>query len=381
MNGALSGYRVLDLTDEKGMFCARMLADMGAEVVRIENPHEASQSATYCYQNLGKRSITLNLKTSTGQEIFKRLAQHADAVIESYQPGYLSSLGLNYTELNLVNPRLIMASITGFGQSGPYRNYKSSDLIISALSGRMSVCGDAESPPLKPFGSQAYYTASLFAAIGVLLAIRERHDSGKGQYIGISALECAVATLDHVMVRYFYTGEVARRQGSLHWNNGFRIFPCKDGYILLSLFQQWDTLVELLAAEGAAEDLTEARWRDGSERNKHLEHVIEVLERWTKRHEVGELVELGQLMHFPWAKVTGVSEILASPQFRERHYFTRVECGSRPGLCPGAAVKMSGSPWRVGQRIPEKGEDNEEVYKILGLSSAEVASLKENGTI
>jgi len=294
---ALSGYRVLDLTDEKGMLCSRLLGDMGAEVVRIEKPPP---------------------------EKFRRLVKTADALVESFPPGYLEALGLGYSQLSQLNPRLVMASITGFGQSGPYRDYKSGDIVASALGGQMYVCGEPESP-LKPFGNQSYYLASLFAAIGVLLALWHRRSSGRGQHIDISLEECVASALDHVLVRYFYQGVVAKRRGSLYWNGAFRVFPCKDGYILLSLFYQWQTLVEWLAAEGMAEDLADKKWLDRDYRLEHLDHVIEVLERWTKSHVVAELVEKGQAMRFPWAEVSSISGLMKSPQLEARHFWVEVE--------------------------------------------------------
>ena len=218
-----------------------------------------------------------------------------------------------------------MASITNFGQSGPYRDYKSCDLVASALGGQMYVCGEPQMPPLKPFGNQTYYTASLFAAIGILLALWNRHATGRGQHIDISLQECTAATLDHVLVRYFYEGVTAGRQGSLYWNNAFRIFPCRDGYILLTLLQQWETLVEWLDADGMANDLTDKKWLDSEERIKHLDHIIEVLEQWTQSHTTAELVEKGQSMRFPWAKVTSIPELIDSPQLKERDFWAEVE--------------------------------------------------------
>jgi crotonobetainyl-CoA:carnitine CoA-transferase CaiB-like acyl-CoA transferase len=381
-DSALSGYRVLDLADEKGMLCSRFLADMGAQVVRTEQPGRESVGSDF--PNIGKLSITLNVEARPGQDIFKRVAETADVVVESYQPGYLESLGLSYSELSKINPRLVMASITNFGQSGPHRNYKSCDMVASALGGQMYVCGEPETPPLKPFGDQACFSACLFAAVGILLALRSRRTTGKGQHIDISIQECVVATLDHVLVRYFYEGVVAKRQGSLYWNNAFRIFPCRDGHILLSLFQQWETLVEWLNSEGMAEDLTDKKWLDREERIQHLDHVIQVLEKWTRSHTVAELVEPGQLMHFPWAEVASIPNLVDSPQLRERDFFVEIEHpqSGRKYKCPGAPCKLSRSPWRVGNRAPQIGEHNMQIYhEELGLSEEEIEALSEKGII
>jgi len=280
--GALSGYLILDCTDEKGALCGKTLAAMGAEVKRF-NPENDSEG-----------------------DSISQLVKTADVLIESLPPGQMASLGLGYKDLCKINPAIIMVSITNFGQSGPYKYYKACDLTLEALGGWMSVTGEPGAP-LKLYGSQAYNTASLFAVNGILLALWHRHAAGRGQYIDIAVMECVAATLDHVLVRYFYEDIVSGRQGSRHWNNAFDVFRCRDGYILLSLHQQWETLTEWLAAEGMAGDLTEARWRDKEERNRHIDHVIEVLGRWTLTHGVKELVQKGQLMHFPWAEVVSIS--------------------------------------------------------------------------
>jgi len=383
--GVLSGYRILDLTDKKGMFCSRLLADMGAEVVKVEKVGgDSSISAFFEANNLGKRSVTLDLEVEPGREIFKTLVKTADVVVESYRPGYLGTLGLDYDELGEINPWVIMASITDFGQNGPYRDYKSDDLVASALGGQMYVCGESQLPPLKPFGHQAYYSACLFAAIGIMLALWNRHSAVRGQHIDISIQQCVAATLDHVLVRYLYEGAVAERQGSLHWNNAFRVFPCRDGYILLSLFRQWETLVEWLADEGMAEDLTDEKWLDRDKRLEQLDHIIEVLERWTGSHSVAELVEKGQAMRFPWAGVSSIPELMENLQLKERGFFVEVghpESGKKYKL-PGAPCKLSRSPWRVGARVPAPGEHNMEIYhEELGLSEKEIEALTKKGVI
>jgi crotonobetainyl-CoA:carnitine CoA-transferase CaiB-like acyl-CoA transferase len=276
--GALSDYLVLDITNENGMLCPKLLADMGAEVIHI------------------------GLSEKSTLERFREQVKNANVLIESFPPGHLPSLGLGYKDLRQLNPGLIMVSITPFGQTGPYQDFKAYDFTVQALGGWLSVTGEPDAP-LKLFGNQAYATASLFTANGILLALWHRHTTGRGQYIDISILECAAATLDHVLVRYFYEGIVSGRQGSLHWNNAFRVFRCKDGYALLSLHMHWDTLVEWLASEGMAADLTDKKWRDREARIKGFDHIVRIMEAWALTHTVAELVEQGQLMHFPWAEV------------------------------------------------------------------------------
>jgi benzylsuccinate CoA-transferase BbsE subunit len=333
--GALSGYRILDLTDEKALLCGRLLADMGAEVIRIEKAE-----SPFRWENLSKKSVTLNIEAKGCQGLFQGLVEKSDVLIESQPPGYLDKLGLGYSQLAQINPRLVMASITPFGQDGPYRDYKADDLVASAMGGQLYVNGEPEKPPLKLFGNQSYYLASLLAAIGVLLALMRRHDSGKGQHIDISLQECVAASLDQVLVRYFYEGAVVQRQGSLHGRGMFRAFACQDGYVLLSMFYQWPTLVEWLDSEGMAEDLTDEKWLSRDYRLKNLDHIIDVLERWTKRHSKSQLVERGQAMRFPWAEVASVSDLLASPQLKARNFWLDVEHQGKKYKLPGSGAKM-----------------------------------------
>jgi crotonobetainyl-CoA:carnitine CoA-transferase CaiB-like acyl-CoA transferase len=275
-DNTLTGYSVLDLTDEKGKLCVEILSDMGAHVTRLAP------------EDKRLRSFVTN----------------TDFLVETSPPGYLKSLGLDYSVLSEHNPQLIMVSITHFGQTGPHKYLESCDLVNQALGGWLSVTGEP-SQPLKLFGNQSYNVASLFAVNGIFLALWQMHTTGYGQYLDISILECVAASLDYVLPRYFYDKVVSQRQGSRYWNNAFRIFPCKDGYILLTIHHRWDTLVELVASEGMADDLTDKKWRDRRERDKHLDHVIEVIEKWTLSHHASELEKIGQLMRFPWAQVKG----------------------------------------------------------------------------
>jgi benzylsuccinate CoA-transferase BbsE subunit len=379
--GILSDLRVLDLCDEKGWLCSKLLAGMGAEVIRVQSPRLPIPD---CYANRGKHSLSLKIESKKGADLFLQLVKTADILIETFPPGYLEGLGLDYVKLRDIKPRLIMVSITPFGQTGPYRDFKTSELVSAAMGGQMSVTGDPEKAPLKPYGPQTFWMASLFAANGVMLALRERESGGSGQYLDISIHECTAGTLDHVMVRYFNLGEVAQRSGSLNWNQAFRIFKCQDGYILLTLFYQWQTLMELLKSEGGAGELGDEVWSGETYRRENAEKVIQVLEEWTQKHKVDELVELGQLMRFPWAAVDDLARVLDNPQLRSRSYFVeQKDPGSgRTIKVPGAPVKMSRSPWKVDQTLPRSGEYNQQIYgRELGLSEEEIASLEAEGVI
>jgi len=395
----LREIRVLDLADEKASFCSKLLADMGACVIKVEKPGgDASRaigpflrnsphperSLFFCYNNTNKLGITLNLENRDGREIFCRLVKGTDIVIETFPPGYLKELELGFEILSELNPRLILVSVTGFGQNGPRTNHKCCDLVASAMSGQMYVSGSPSTPPLKPFGEQSHYTASLFAAVGMLLALRKRNQTGKGEHIDISLQEAATSTLEHVMIRYFYDHIIPKRQGSLYWNNAFCIVPCKDGFILVTLLHQWDTLVEWMDSEGMADDLIAERWNDEAYRLQHRDHIIEVLKRWTKTHTTSELFESGQLMGFPWAPIHSPKEVLESPQLKARGYFKSVE---HPEIdeslkYPGVPYKFNSSLLKQLRRAPLIGEDNVRVFQgQLGLTRQKVKRLSSMGAI
>ncbi|MBW1802620.1 MAG: CoA transferase [Deltaproteobacteria bacterium] len=396
-SGLLTGIRVLDLADEKASFCSKLIADLGAQVIKIERPcgdhsrkigpflndDDTEKSLSFIYNNTSKLSITLNIEDKEGKSIFLRLVEGADAVIETFPPGYLDNKELSFDQLKCINPRLILASVTDFGQTGPKHRYKSCDLVASAAGGQIHVSGSSSTPPLKIFGDQSYYSGSLFAAIGILVALRKRSQDGAGAHLDISLQESAAASLEHVLPRYFNDGIVPVRQGARHWDNAFDIFPCKDGFIHMTLFHQWDTLIEWIASEGMADDLTNEKWQDEQYRNAHVEHVIKVIGRWTKTHTVEELFEQGQLMRFPWAPVQTPMEVTQSPQLKARNFFVPVKhSNDTVGQCPGIPYKFSGADMPPQKSAPEPGEDNRSIYgKELGMSDKELKRLHERGVI
>jgi len=395
----LGGIRVLDLADEKAGFCSKLLADMGAWVIKIEKPGgdtsrgvgpflnnspHPERSLFFYYNNTNKLGITLNLEDSAGREVFCRLLKRTDIVVETFPPGYLKKLGLGFEVLSEINPRLILVSVTGFGQNGPRRNHKSCDLVASAMGGQMYISGSPSTPPLKPFGEQSYYTASLFAAIGILLALRKRKLSGKGEHIDISLQEAVTSSIDHIMIRYFYDQIISKRQGSLYWNNAFCILACKDGFILVTLFHQWETLIEWMDSEDMAEDLMDERWNDEEYRLQHRDHIIEVLKRWTKTHTTSELFEKGQLMGFPWAPVYAPREVIESPQLKARGFFKAIDHPEiKASLTyPSLPYKFNSLLLKQWRRAPLIGEDNVEIFQgELGLTREEVQRLSSIGAI
>jgi crotonobetainyl-CoA:carnitine CoA-transferase CaiB-like acyl-CoA transferase len=397
--GFLHGLRILDLADEKASFCTRLLADMGACVIKVEKPggsasrntgpflKDTSRSKTsipFIYSNANKLGITLDLEHKEGRSIFLKLVPGTDVVVETFSPGDLNRKGLGFEILNALNPKLILASVTGFGQKGPRKNFKADDLIASAYGGQMHVCGSPARPPLKSFGNQSYHAASLFAATAILLALRNRARTEAGEHLDISLQASVTATLEHVMPRYFSEGVTYQRQGSLHWNEGFVVLPCRDGFIHVTLFQKWETLVEWLATEGMAEDLVDEKWLDEDFRRRNLDHVIAVLKKWTTHHTVDDIFEPAQLMRFPWTPVRTPNEVINCPQLHKRHFFVESKGreSGKPILFPGTPYKSSAD---INFRIdpaPHPGEHNEMVYRQeLGLSEKNLKRLYDNRVI
>lgn len=398
-SGFLNSICILDLADEKASFCTKLLADLGARVIKVEKAggdasrkrgpfrESTSQSQTslsFFYNNTNKLGITLDLEHKEGKSIFLKLVRKADVLVETFSPGFLRRIGLDFETLSSVNSKLIYVSVTGFGQSGPRRDYKVCDLVACAYGGQMFVSGSPSAPPLKAFGNQSYYAASLFAATGVLLALMNRIKTGSGEHFNISLQESVTATLEHVMVRFFAEGVVHSRHKSLHWNESFVVLPCKNGFIHVSLFQHWETLIDWLDSEAMAEDLKDIKWLDEDYRHKHIDHVIEVLGRWTKTHKINEIFELAQLMRFPWAPIQSPIEILKSPHLKARNFFVKTDDpkSAIPLKYPGAPYKFRNGLIPEKNPAPSAGEHNMMIYhREMGISEEKLKQLSSQNVI
>jgi crotonobetainyl-CoA:carnitine CoA-transferase CaiB-like acyl-CoA transferase len=395
----LSGIKILDLADQKASFGTKLLADLGARVIKIEKPggdparktarngrksSPSRPSPSFYYHNTNKLGITLNLEHPKGKELLFRLVKRNDVVVETFSPGYLQKQGLGFDRLTEANPGIILVSVTGYGQSGPKKDYKTCDLVAAASGGQMYVTGAPDSYPLQQYGEQSYLAASLFAAVAILIAVRRQRRGGKGQHIDIALQEAVLSTLEHIVLQYFSDHVTPKRQGKMHWNHLFHILPCQDGFIQLTLFEQWETLVEWMDSEGMAADLTAKKWRDNEYRLKHLDHIITVLESWTKTHKTAELFKLGQLMQFPWAPVQSPTQILSCPQLKARDFFTNIKHPdiTRPLRYPKIPFKFNESLPASAKRAPLVAEDNRTIYcQELGISERELKRLLSEGVI
>lgn len=396
---ALEGIRVLDLSRcVSGPYCTKMLASFGAEVIKVERPGQGDSarhtgpflndqfhpetSALFLYLNTGKKSITLNLEKPAGADLIKRLIEDSDVLVENFSPGYLPDLGLDYKTIEDINPGLIMASITDFGQNGPYRDFKGGRLIGNALSGYMYVNGDPDREPLAGGGEQPSYQGGLHAYTGIMAALISRQMSGKGQFIDISIMECMASLHQFTVNRYVYSGKIQERTGNRYlWSHPITIYPCRDGYVSISASTDDQTEMLLLLME-MPHLLEDPRFDTGFNRLAHADEFDELVKPWFLQKTKKEIIELCQEWRVPAAAVNDVSDLLNEGQYQARDFWVEVDhplAGKNPYA--GSPFKMSETPGEY-TRAPLLGEHNEEIYlNRLGLSRTEMDRLKGEGVI
>ena len=376
----LSGYRALDLAGPMGVYCGKLLADIGADVIKVEPPGGdpmreigpfidgrpgPDRSLYWLHFNTNKRSVALDIRTPEGAAALRKLALASDVALETGPPGYMDSLGLGYESLAAESPGLVYASITPFGQTGPYRDYKASDLVGFAMGGYMYVTGWPDTPPTKLWGSQAYHTASNRAYVAILLALYHRTMTGEGQYIDVSMQEAVAATTEHVNTTYNYTGESAVRCGFRHGGQFVATWRCQDGYasITTNTRKAWDDLRAWMHHDGMAGDLMDEQYNDHFVlRGEHSDHIEELIQAWAMLHTRQEITEFGQSNHHPWGPAATADEILQNEQLWGRGYFTTVESanGGPPLVYPGDPYRLSEFPRPVRRTAPAVGEHNPE---------------------
>ena len=398
----LTGFRVLDLSGPLGVYCGKLMADMGADVIKVELPGgdhmrrigpfiqhrpQVETSLHWLHFNTNKRSITLDVATVGGADILRRLAAKANILLETYPPAYLDSLDLGYDRLDSENPGLVYVSLTPFGQTGPYKDFKASDLIGFAMGGYMYVTGWPHTPPTRLWGSQAYHTTSHRAFIATLLALYNRLYTGLGQRIDVSMQEAVAATTEHVNTAYNYEGTPAVRSGFRHGGQFVATWRCKDGYVSITTNTQqaWDDLRAWMERDGMAGDLLEEKYNDRfilrGELSSHIEGLVES---WTLLHTRQEITEWGQAHHHPWGPVTAPEEVLENPQLWAREFFIETEHPEHDAtlVYPGAPYKLPRSPWMLKHTAPSIGQHNAEIYcDELGLSAADLELLAREGAV
>ena len=413
---ALAPYRVLDLTGEIGQYDGRALAEMGADVIKIEPPAGdpvrrtgpfykdepgTERSLLWFVLNASKRGVTLDLEQPEGRDLFRKLVANADLVLESEAPGRLRGLGIDYEDLRGGNEKLVWHSITGFGQDGPYRDYKWSDLVGLALGGLLNLFGEPGRPPVRARSSQAYYHASLASAFGAMVALYHARRTGRGQRVDASMQEIVTFTLAGPggITGFWPLMKMNITRSGLGINLGFMVsktlYACKDGYVAVStLFgPHFPMLIDLMKKDNAAGFLEEEKWRTATrfsplpgqwQCNQDEANACEAqFGQWLMLHTKAAIMAMAhehELMIFP---VQTVPETFGSKQLAARNFFQRVEHKDLGGAItyPGPPAVLSGTPWRMRDRAPMLGEHNDAVYGALGVTDAELASLRERGVI
>ncbi|HEY7927697.1 MAG TPA: CaiB/BaiF CoA-transferase family protein [Candidatus Dormibacteraeota bacterium] len=393
--GPLAGLRVLDLSRIlSGPFATMILADLGAEVVKLENPvggddtrewappYQGDQSAYFLSINRNKRGIAVDLKAEAGREIALRLADGADVLVENFRPGAAARLGLGYAELSARNPRLVYASISGYGQTGPDAQLPGYDAIAQALGGVVSVTGESGGEPVRVGTPVADLGAAMWAAIGILAALHARAATGRGDWIDISLLDGQIAWLTYVAGGYFATGEVPRRYGSAHPTIvPYQALRTADGYLMVAVGNDslWQRFAPLI---GLPELAADARFATNPDRVVNRAQLIPLVEAALASRVSAEWAAELSRAGIPAGAINTVDRALAYPQVLARDMVLTTEHPTAGTLrMPGSPVKLSGHSATVRRPPPQLGEHTDEVLAELGYSAADVTSLHERGVV
>ncbi|HEY48560.1 MAG TPA: CoA transferase [Dehalococcoidia bacterium] len=391
----MSGTKVLDLTHYiAGPYCTKILADFGAEVIKVEKPGSGDvaramgpfpedqphpeKSGLFLYLNTNKKSITLNLKSATGVGILKSLVKQADILVENFSPRVMPSLGLDHGTLEEINPGLVMTSISNFGQTGPYRDYRATDLTIWGLSGILYEHGEPTREPLKMGANVSEYVAGLYGALTTISSLYYRDETGVGQHVDVSILE-AFHTMQPTMTLVFSMAGFIRHRAGIHFPWG--ILPCQDGYIGFFLPTQthWESLCALL-------EMPELREKPEYEtplmREERRDEITAIIVSWLRDKRMEDVFHAAQELRLPLTLVPNTKQTLEMKQLGDRGYFAGIDHPVAGKLtCPGAPFKLAETPWQAG-RAPLLGEHNEEIYGgQLGYSEELLTKLGDEGVI
>lgn len=391
----LDGLRVIDLTRVlAGPFCTMLLADMGADVIKIENPdggddsrafgpYKQGLSAYYMGLNRSKRSVTLNLKNEKAKEMLKSLVRDADVVVENFKPGTMNKLGLSYEVLREVNPKIIYAASSGFGQTGPYSPRAAYDLIIQGMSGFMSITGFDADNPVKAGSSIADIFAGVFTTIGILAALEHRRKTGAGQMVDVAMLDCMVATLENALATFDCTGKSPEPIGNVHRSIApFASFRTADGQVNVCAGNDdlWRRFCEAIGMENYVSD---PRFADNKVRVANFGELAPLINERMEGKTTAEWTAILDAVKVPCGPIMNLQQVVADPHIQARNMIVELMhpvVGKL--LVPGVPIKFSETPASISSAAPALGEHNEEVFgQLLGMSGAEIAELKEKGAI
>jgi crotonobetainyl-CoA:carnitine CoA-transferase CaiB-like acyl-CoA transferase len=401
MEQALSDVTVLDLGQVIAMpYCTMLLADLGARVIKVESREQGQERLSlgikrvrngvdervpvHQYRERNKLGITLNLKHPQGVELFKELVTRADVVAENFSVGTMERLGLGYDVLKEVNPRIIFASITAFGQYGPYAHWRGYDILAQAISGYMSITGFPDNPPTRSGQSISDYYAGMLCAFSIVSALHYRQRTGKGQRIDIALLDSLITALDNLGERYTVGGEVLTRKGNISFaGSSSGVYPTTDGYVAIAAGSSnlvWRRFCQIIGQPELADD---PRFATTAARRTHQTETAAVIEGWTSQRTKAEVVSTLAEGGVPAAPVNNVAEMVADPQVQARQMFVDMEHPIYgPVTITGTPLKLSETPGRVERLAPLPGEHNEEIFVgLLGHAPEELARWQADGVI
>jgi crotonobetainyl-CoA:carnitine CoA-transferase CaiB-like acyl-CoA transferase len=387
---ALDGLRVLDVSQVMaGPFCCLLLADMGAEVIKIEKPDGGDdsrrmappflqgESAAFLAMNRNKRSLALDLKRPEGRAVFHRLAAHSDVIVENFRPGTLEALGLGYAQLGADHPELIYCSISGFGQTGPYHERGGFDLVAQGMSGLMSITGHPGEPPVKVGVPIADLNAGMYAAYGVLCAYIHRLRTGRGQFVDTSLLEAGIAYTVWESAIYFATGQIPPPMGSAHRLSApYQAFRTADSYINVGAANQanWEKLAHALTREELLSDL---RFEDNPSRTVHAAELAAELEKTFLTRPTGEWLAQLEAAGVPAGPIYDMAQVYADPHIQARSMMVEIDHPSAGRVRNiGIPVKMSETPGAIRRPAPTLGQHTAEILGEMGLGPEEIEKLR-----
>ena len=390
---ALEGVKVIDLTHHiAGPYCTKLLADFGADVIKVELPGgdparrmppffhdetDADKSLLFLYLNTNKRGITLNLKSLQGKAMLRELVRGADMLVENFSPRVMPGLGLDYEALRDINPSLVMTSISNFGQTGPYRDYRAADIVEYALGGLMYIFGGYDGQPLKHALHQAQFRAGTNSASASLMAMYHQRFTGEGQQVDVSIQECVASGLRDVVDNYTYSGAVRRREPN-HRGDLTRIREVSDGYILpnpgITARLDWSVVADFLEAP----ELNDDRFNTASARLSNAEALGEVMDRNFFNKKMYDMFYAAHKLRFIYGMVQSPEQVLADVQFAAREFFVDVEHPATGKVrYPGAPFQMGETPWQVKRPAPTLGEHNQELLgEPFGYSDMDLSRLR-----
>ena len=393
----LSGVTVVDLTHHvAGPYCTKLLALNGADVIKIErlvtgdpsrqagpfpdDSRHPEKSALFLYLNTGKRSVTVDLKSPEGRGLVERLIRDADIVVENFSPRVLPSLGLSYTSLRRINPRLVVTSISNFGQTGPYRDYRATNLTLGAMSVGVSQQGTEEREPLKLGGRQVEYMGGVIALTATIGALFRRDVDDIGQHVDVSLFEATATNDEGSYVTYGYQGVLRTRKPNRHaWGHPAGIYPCRDGHlIVMPGYGNIEGLALLVEQPGLVEH---PLFKDRYARQERPEEFDALILPWLKAHDKHDIVRRAQELRMPFSPVLTVGELFTDSQLASRQFFQIVE---HPVV---GSFAYPGGPFRLDEsflplrRAPLLGEHTEEVLDRLGVPKRELARLRKQGIV